>query len=497
MKKKTGFFLSSVLLVIIGIFIGLGLTNQPESKTVLRAESTNTLHSNQESDINSFNEAFISVAEAANPAVVMVSTEKTAKRQTRRSPFYEDDRFRDFFDRFFKSPTPEGEFSLKGLGSGVIIKEDGYILTNNHVVDKVDDIWVKITGEKKYKAKIVGTDPKTDVAVLKIDEKNLPVIPLGDSDKLRIGEWVLAIGSPFGEQLAHTVTAGIVSALGRSDFNLTGREGYEDFIQTDAAINPGNSGGALVNLKGELVGINSAIISGSRGFQGVGFAVPINLAKDIMEQLIEKGKVVRGYIGIGIQDIDEDAANALNLKDLRGILVREISNNSPAEKSDLKVGDIITKLNGENVDNVSKLRNRVAATSPGIWINLNIIRDGEEKTVKVKLGELPEDDTAFSPVEKKEEVIGITVSEITPSVASRFDIDADERGVVITDIAASGVGAKAGFKVGDVIKKVNKKDIKSVSDYELAVKSLKKGESALVLIKRTEGTFFISFRIPE
>ncbi len=494
MKKKFWIFLSGILILLLGIYIGGGFQSLSYNDSVLKAEPNNSYQFSSESDLLNFNEAFISVAERANPSVVTIFTEKIIKRQAMQSPFGEDDRFRDFFDRFFRIPIPEGELRQSGLGSGVVIREDGYIITNNHVIEKADDIKVKLMGDKRYTAKIVGTDSKTDIAVLKIDEENLPVIPIGDSDKLRVGEWVLAIGSPFAKELAHTVTAGIVSAKGRSNFRLTE---FEDFIQTDAAINPGNSGGALVNLKGELVGINSAIISGSRGFQGVGLAVPINMAKMVMEQLIKSGKVVRGFLGIIIQNIDEVKADALNLPDQRGVLVGDVNEDSPAEKAGLKVGDVIKKLNGEIVNNKNELRNNIAATSPGTWVTLGIIRDDEEESIRIKLGELPEDDVVSSPVEKKEDVIGIAVSEIAPSLALRFQIDPDERGILITDIDPSGVGADAGLKVGDIIKRINRSNIRSVSDYELTIKSLKGGDSVIMHIKRRDGSFFVSFRIPK
>jgi len=507
MKNKLKFFVTGISFIVIGILIGYGLTFQSDNNPVLKAEPTaKNYQSQKQLDLLSFNEAFISVAERANPSVVTVFTETVIKRpaQEFRSPFSDRDPFRDFFgedffDRFFRIPIPEGELRQRGLGSGVIVREDGYIITNNHVVfinnEKADVIKVKLLGDKEYDAKIVGTDPKTDIAVLRIKEENLPVLPLGDSDKLRVGEWVLAIGSPFGEALAQTVTAGIVSAKGRSNVGLAE---YSDFIQTDAAINPGNSGGALINLKGELVGINTAIISGTQGFQGVGLAVPINMAKNVMDQLISKGKVVRGWLGVWIQPITEDTKRVLDLKDQKGALISQVAENSPAEKADLRIQDVVKALDGKEVINTDDLRNRIAATSPGTWVTLNIIRDGKERDIRVRLAELPPDEQIVSPVtEKTEETIGITVSEITPGIASKFQFDSNEKGVVITNVNPSGVGASADLRVGDIIKKVNKTNIESVKDYDGAVKSLKKGDSVLMHVKRPDGSFFISFRIPE
>ncbi len=504
MKNKLRFLAIGISFIAIVILIGYGLTFQSDNNPILKAETSVKNYQSQIGlDLLSFNEAFISVAERANPSIVTIFTERVIKRDSRefRSPFFDSDPFRDFFgedffDRFFRIPIPEGELRQHGLGSGVIVRENGYIITNNHVIEKADVIKVKLMGGKTHDAKIVGTDPKTDIAVLKIEEKNLPAVPLGDSDKLRVGEWVLAIGSPFGEALAHTVTAGIVSAKGRSNIGLAE---YSDFIQTDAAINHGNSGGALVNLKGELVGINTAIISsGSGGFQGVGLAVPINMAKDVMNQLISKGKVVRGWLGVWIQPVTEDIKRVLDLKDQKGALISQVTENSPAEKADLMIQDVIKKLDGKEVINTGDLRNRVAATSPGTWVTLSIIRDGKQRNIRVKLAELPSDEQIVSLVtEKTEGTIGITVSEITPGIASKFQIDSNEKGVVITNVNPSGVGASADLRVGDVIKKVNKTNIESVKDYDSAVKSLKKGDSVLMHIKRQEGSFFIYFRIPE
>lgn len=501
MKNKLGFFATVSLLIVIGILIGYGLTYQSDNHSILKAEpSLNTYQPREELDLLSFNEVFISVAEKANPSVVTIFTEKIIKQRSQRSPFFDTDPFRglfgdDFFDRYFRVPIPEGELRQRGLGSGVIVKENGYVITNNHVVEKADVIKVKLMEDKTYDAELVGTDPGTEIAVLKIKEKNLPVLPFGDSDKLRVGEWVLAIGSPFGEELAHTVTAGIVSAKGRSNRAIAD---YPDFIQTDAAINPGNSGGALINLRGELVGINTAIVtSGARGFQGVGLAVPVNMAKNVMDQLIAKGKVVRGWLGVYIQDINDDTKKVLDLKDIKGALISQVMEDSPAEKADLRVQDVIKGLDGKVVINTNDLRNRIAAASPGTWVKLNVIRDRKEKDIRVKLGELDVERMVSSVAEKTEETVGIDVSPITPRIASRFRLGPDEEGIVITNVNPSGVGAEAGLKIGDVIKKVNRTNIRSVEDYERAVKNLKKGDSVLMLIKRQEGSFFVSFRIPE
>ena len=303
---------------------------------------------------------FSLVAERVNPVVVSISSEKVIKAQN--SPFGKQ--FKDFFgndpfSRFFTIPLPQGEIRERGLGSGVIVSKDGYILTNNHVVAGAEKIRVTLSDKRKFKAKIVGTDKKTDVAVIKIAAHNLPVAKLGNSDKVKVGEFVLAIGNPF--RLSHTVTAGIISAKGRSNVGLAE---YEDFIQTDAAINPGNSGGALVNLQGEVIGINTAIATLSGGYQGIGFAIPINMAKEVMDQLISKGKVIRGWLGVIIQDIDSDMADALGLKKAEGVVVGDVKKNSPAEKGGVKRGDVIILFDNQRVENAVELKNLVAAHKP-------------------------------------------------------------------------------------------------------------------------------------
>lgn len=495
MKRKFVIVTSVIFLILLGVFIGHNLTFHYETKA---EPIINQYKSLNEQNLTNFNDAFVSVAEKSNPSVVTITTEKVIKQQTRR-PNFDRSPFRDFFgddlfNRFF-GQVPEGDIRQRALGSGVIVRQDGYIITNNHVVKDFDVIKVKLIGDKEeYKAKVVGKDPKTDIAVLKIDKKNLPVLPFGDSDRLRVGEWVLAIGSPFGEELEHTVTAGIVSAKGRSGMGITQ---YEDFIQTDAAINPGNSGGAMINLKGELVGINSAIVTGGQGFQGVGFAVPINLAKNIMDKLMDKGKVVRGWLGVWIQDVSENTSNVLGLKGTKGAIIGDVTDNSPASKADLKVGDVVKKLDGKEIVGSKDLSSRIADIEPGTTVRLSIIREGEEKEVSVNLGEQPSEELASAPAEKSEETIGVKVSEITPNIASQLQIEPKETGVVITDINQAGIGAGAGLAVGDIIKKINKKDIKTVRDYNGIIKNLKKGDSVLMLIKRGDNSRFVSFRIPE
>ena len=494
MRSKRGLLLSGVLFILLGIFVGYGITQFPNDDAVTRAQYSQM---QKGTDLMGFNEAFVSVAEKANPSVVTIFTEKITKQKDRNQhPFSND----PFFNRFFRMPAPEGDLRQSGLGSGVIVRADGYIITNNHVVKEADVIKVQLKGakDKEYKAEVVGTDPKTDIAVIKIKADNLPVISIGDSEKLRVGEWVMAIGSPFGEELAHTVTAGIVSAKGRSSWGFRELADYADFIQTDASINPGNSGGALVNMKGELVGINSAIITGSKGFQGVGLAVPINMAKNVMEQLIDHGKVIRGWLGVYIQDVDENMAKVLGLKNMKGTIIPNVAEDSPADKAGIKVDDIIIKLNGEDIVDSDDLRKKIAATSPGTVVTLTVIRDGKEKRIDVKLGELPADDASLAAAEKEQGNIGITVGSISERNAEYYGIDPDEEGVVITGVARGSVAERSSLKEGDIIKKINRVNIKSIKDYKRVVKKLKGGDSVLMFIKRPKvGTHFISFEIPE
>jgi serine protease Do len=453
----------------------------------------------EENIIRDLNNAFISIAEKSNKSVVTIFTDKVIKTQQQgpfASPFFNNpfkDFFGDdFFGRFFFPQVPEGERHLRGLGSGVIVSADGYILTNNHVVKEADKVQVMLIGGKKIDAKIIGADAKTDIAVLKVKEKNLTPIELGDSDKLRVGEWVIAVGSPLSENLAHTVTAGIVSAKGRSNLRLAD---YEDFIQTDAAINPGNSGGALINLDGKLVGINTAIATQSGGFQGIGFAVPINMARGVMDALIKHGKVTRGWLGVYIQDVDEAMAQAMDLPGTGGALVSDIVKDGPAARAGLKVGDVIVKLDGKAVENSTQLRNDIASRVPGSKVNLTINRDGKEKSIPVKLGELPEE--APTPEVKKDivEKLGFSVQTLDKELAAQLGLDPDEKGVVITEINPASTAYSAGLRQGDLIKQVNRKPIVTVNDFSKVVSKLGPGDTILIYAKRKSNRFFVAFEI--
>ncbi|MCX5801762.1 MAG: DegQ family serine endoprotease [Candidatus Eisenbacteria bacterium] len=442
--------------------------------------------------------AFVMVAKMVRPVVVTISSEKVVKsadvqRNTPGSPF--DEFFGDdFFGKFFRGPVPEGEMRQRGIGSGVIVSKDGYVLTNYHVIADADKIQVTLYNDKKYDAKVVGSDSKTDVAVIKIEADDLPVARFGDSRQMEVGEWVLAVGSPFSEQLEQTVTAGIVSAKGRSNVGLAE---YEDFIQTDAAINPGNSGGALVNLRGEVIGINTAILSRTGGNQGIGFAIPIEMAKKVMEDLVRQGKVVRGWMGVVIQNIDENMAQALGLEAPRGIVISEITKGGPAEKAGLRRGDVILEFNGKKVDDTVALRNMVVETKPGSRAEATILRDGNEKKVTLELGELPVEEAA--PAETREKAvseIGIEVETLTSALASRLGYEGEE-GVVVTSVKGGSPAQTAGIAQGDLVKEVNKEKVKTASEYEKALAKSKRGEAALFLIRRANATLFVAVRLPK
>lgn len=424
------------------------------------------------------------------PSVVNVSTTSVVKGggSPFESPFGggEQDPFEEFFKRFF-GDVPQREFRQRGLGSGFILSEDGYIVTNNHVVEKASDIEIILEDGERYKAKIIGKDQKTDVALLKIEPKHkLPAAVLGDSSKLEIGDWVIAVGNPFG--LGHTVTAGIVSAEGRS----LGLGPYDDFIQTDAAINPGNSGGPLFNLQGQVVGLNTAIVAGG---QGIGFAIPINLAKSVITQLKGTGKVVRGWLGVLVQQITPDIAEGLRLSEPKGALVSDVTPGSPADKVGIKRQDIITEFNGQQINDMQELPRLVAATSPGTEVTLKFLRNGKEQTVKLKLGELPEEVAKSGQGgQQVEQNLGLVVQEISPEMQRRLGIQ-DSQGVIITNVESGSIAEEAGLRPGDIILEINKKQIKNLDDYRKVIDSVKSGQTALLLVKRDKNTLYVALKV--
>jgi len=443
----------------------------------------------QNSIVKQFSSVFADVAEKANPAVVTITAEKVVKME---------DQFKQFGDfPFFHPQIPDQEYSSKALGSGVIVDaKKGYVLTNNHVVENAEEIQIKLIDKRVIPAKILGTDPKSDLAVLQIEAKNVTQIPLGDSDELRVGEWVLAVGSPFSANLSHTVTAGIVSALGRS-YVMPGNDHYENFIQTDAAINPGNSGGALLNLDGELVGINTAIATGGmeRSNRGVGFAIPSNMIKKVMSDLIEKGYVVRSWLGVYIQPVEDKVARALDLSNRDGALVSDVVKDSPAEKAGLKTGDVIVKFNGEKVTDPSHLKNIVSSTAPGNNSKVIIVRDGDWKTFNVELEERERENQILATSTNDRSSLGIEVRDISNTLAERYEIDPKSSGVLVTDIDKKSNAYEAGIRVRDIITRVGTKKVTSSKDFIKLIEESKKQDSLLLLIKRGERSSYFAFEI--
>src|SRR5437867_7119254 len=422
--------------------------------------------------------SFAPVVEKVAPSVVTVFTTQTVSRGLTTLPF-SDDALRQFFGE--SAPQRQGKQTLQGLGSGVIVSPDGYILTANHVVSGAEEIMVGLGIDlRKYKAKKIGTDPGTDVALLKIDEKNLPAITFADSEKARAGDVVLAIGNPFG--LRQTVTMGIISAVGRGGMGIVD---YENFIQTDAAINMGNSGGALVDVNGLLLGINSAIFSRTGGNQGVGFAIPANLAREVMQSLRDKGRVVRGYIGASVQTLTPELADAMKLKgQSTGALVGEVAPNSPSQKTGLKTGDVITAVNGKKITDARELRLMIGSMTPGSRAQLEVNREGQTKTFGVQLAEMPPgttqeggpeaspEETTQQP-EKTTVFGGVAVADVTDDIRTALNLPKDVHGAVIAEIDADSPAGKAGFREGDVIQEVNKQPVRTANDLVAISKNLK------------------------
>jgi serine protease Do len=427
--------------------------------------------------------SFAELAEKMSPTVVNVKVTKVAKAAFPGQHFQRGPSG-DFFGRFFEEmPQQPREHRSQGAGSGVIISKDGYILSNNHVVEDAQEVTVTLADKKEYTAQVIGRDPKTDLAVLKITvEKDLPAAALGNSEQLKVGDWVVAIGNPFG--LSHTVTSGIVSAKGR----VIGAGPYDDFIQTDASINPGNSGGPLFNMQGEVIGINTAIIPQG---QGIGFAIPVDTAKPLIPQLVNHGEITRGYLGVNIQTITPDLAEALNIEETRGALIADVVADSPAEKSGLKRGDIIVDFDGKSIEDSHDLPVKVAATPVDEEVQVTVLRDGKEQQLTVKVGKLAPDETAqASSSEPAQGKWGMQLHELSPQMQERFGINADQ-GVAVVGVAPDSAAAEAGIRQGDVIVEVNRNTVKSIDDVKESISAAKDKDRLLLLVQRQNGKFYI------
>jgi len=428
--------------------------------------------------------SFAQVAESVGPAVVNINTVTRVSGRTPVEEFFGD----EFFKRFF-GDAPERQQVQRSLGSGVIVDPSGIVLTNAHVVERATEIEVSTADGKKHKAKLAGVDRKTDLAVLKLQGGGpFPAANLGDSDTVRVGDWVLAIGSPFG--LQKTVTAGIISAKGRS----IGQGPFDDFLQTDAAINPGNSGGPLVNMSGEVVGINSAILSRTGGNVGIGFSIPVNMAKRIYTELAAKGKVTRGWLGVSIQPLTPELAKGFGLKEPSGVLISDVMQQSPAAAAGIASGDIIIEFDRKKVDSPQELQKAVAAIPPGRAVPLKVWRDKSEKTLEIKIGETPDETVALKSTNKGKTLLGLDVRPVTPELARQLNLRAPE-GVIVFSVEEESAAAEAGLQRGDVIREVNRQKVRSVQDFEKITKDVKDGDRVTVLLQRGPQSLYVAFTV--
>jgi serine protease Do len=489
----------SVFLLIIGIVIGVTLVSEfhliPAGRAVNEPEKSEKSEKSKPPAIAETEQTFVSVSKSVTPAVVNIATTRVIKGgEEGGQGFPFDD---PFFRRFFGEEPQQRrqnprDRKAQSLGSGVIVDSSGLIITNNHVVEKADEIKVLLSDKREFKGKLVGTDPKTDLALVKIEATGLPTVPWGDSARMQVGEYILAIGNPFG--LNQTVTMGIVSAIGRANVGITD---YEDFIQTDAAINPGNSGGAMVNTHGELVGINTAIFTQSGGYMGIGFAVPSNMAKAVMESLVKSGKVVRGWLGVSIQEITPPLAKEFGLKEAKGALVGDVLPGSPAEKAGFKRGDVIVDFMGQPIESSTQLRNLVARTTVGAKGKVKVIRENKEKELDVTIEEQPKDIAKAGPQAPEEaapsaRLNGVEVRNVTPEMAKQLDLSRNAKGVVITKVEPGSAAEEAGLQRGDLIMEVNRKPVNNIEEYEKVLSKIDKSEAILLLVGRQGRTLFLT-----
>lgn len=512
-KNKLGMMVALFSTGLSGVLVGALIINKPilnmdssfASNKALIALQDGSNNGSVSSNITSsdiaerLSQDFIKISKEVTPAVVSIYSTKIVKNNYKYNNIPDDPFLKKFFDIPGHRGLDDEASKQQGLGSGVIVDPNGIILTNNHVIAGADDINVTLSDKTTYKAKVIGTDPKTDVAVIKIEKVKgkLPYAKLGDSNKLSVGEWVLAIGNPLG--LTSTVTSGIISAKGRADVGVAD---FEDFIQTDAAINPGNSGGALINLKGEVIGINTAIASRTGGYMGIGFAIPSNMAKKIMNDLVTKGKVSRGFLGIQIQDMNENFAKSLKAESSnKGIVVVDVFKDSPAEKSGMERYDVILELNGKEVTSVSSFRNQIAGMNPGEATKLLVLRNGKKLNVEIKLSEL--DATKLEGQKQGDskidtgvlEKLGFKAEELDSEIKSQLGLDKNTYGLIVYEVSPSSNASEAGLSKGDVIQEVNRKKISNKKDFDKALSELKSGDSVLLKVLRGKGSLLIAFTL--
>ncbi len=472
--KKTTLIGSMVFCLLVGIVLGgiIYPTPAPQAQTssVLPAAP------------GSFSE----LAKKASPSVVNISTVKVVKGEGHPTlPFGPNDPFKDFFERFFRDQVPK-DFKQRSLGTGFIIDKEGYILTNNHVVEKADEIKVKLADDREYDAKIIGRDAKTDIALIRVEgARNLAPLTLGNSDALQVGDWVVAIGNPFG--LGHTVTAGIVSAK----YRQIGAGAYDNFIQTDASINPGNSGGPLLNTAGEVIGINTAIFSRTGGSVGIGFAIPVNMAKDLLPQL-EKGRVVRGWLGVMIQHVGPAIKDKFGLDEEKGALVSDVTAGGPADKAGIKRGDVIVAVDGRKIKEMKELPYVIAAIPVGKTVAIDVIRKGEARSIQVVIGELKEEDEK-PLVAQAGPRMGMVVDEITPELARRFGLSETD-GVIVVEVGSNTPAEEAGLRPGDVILEIDQVPITGLDEFKRVLDAYREGDTLLLLTKRSGGTLYLTLK---
>jgi len=485
MTRNSGKSILFILPLLLGLLSGVLFMEMRRSAAPVANAQTNAVAANIQAAV-SIQDAFRSVARSVTPAVVNISSETVVRNEGANMP---EDPFmeffgKDFFNQFFDVPR---EYKERSLGTGFLVSADGFLISNFHVIRNATKIMVTLADGAKYKARVVGADPKTDIALLKIDAKGLAFVKTGDSDTVEVGDWAIAIGNPFG--LSETFTVGVISAKGRKDVGIGD---FENYLQTDAAINPGNSGGPLVNIEGEVIGVNTAIASPSGGNVGIGFAIPINTGKSVFDQLKATGKVVRGWTGLYIQDLTEDIAKPLKLQPNSGVLVADVIKGGPAEAAGLKTGDIVVEFNSKQVRNADELKTLVASSPVGKTVALKVLRAGKPVSFELKIAEMPAETESMAPVQQEQKWLGLLVSPLTADLKQKYGISpADNTGVVITSVDQNSVSAEAGLKEGDLLVSINNAPLKTLKDFSDLVSADKTQTSFLFLVKRQDRLFYI------